>query len=56
MLIALSSALAAIAAISRLIHPAAVSHLPAVAAMIGFIGSEWVARTASASRQLGSRA
>jgi cation diffusion facilitator family transporter len=46
MLIALSSALAAAAAIDRLLHPATVSHLPwvAVAAVIGFIGNEWVAR------------
>ncbi|MGA2824765.1 MAG: cation diffusion facilitator family transporter [Streptosporangiaceae bacterium] len=45
-LIALSSALAAIAAVSRLLHPATVSYLPAVAAaaVIGFIGNEWVAR------------
>ena len=41
-LIALSSALAAVAAIIRLLHPATVSHLPAVAAaaVIGFIGNE----------------
>ena len=45
-LIALSSALAAFAAIGRLLHPATVSYLPAVAAaaVIGFIGNEWVAR------------
>jgi len=45
-LIALSSALAAAAAVSRLLHPATVSYLPAVAAaaVIGFIGNEWVAR------------
>jgi cation diffusion facilitator family transporter len=45
-LIALSSALAAVAAIIRLLHPATVSYLPAVAAaaVIGFIGNEWVAR------------
>ena len=58
-LIALSSALAAIVAISRLIHPAAVSHLPAVAAaaMIGFIGNEWVARyRIRVGREIGSAA
>ena len=58
-LIALSSALAAIAAISRLIHPAAVSYLPAVAAaaMIGFIGNEWVARyRLRVGREIGSAA
>ena len=58
-LIALSSALAAIAAISRLIHPAAVSYLPAVAAaaMIGFIGNEWVARyRIRVGREIGSAA
>jgi cation diffusion facilitator family transporter len=45
-LIALSAALAAAAAIDRLLHPVKVSYLPwvAVAAVIGFIGNEWVAR------------
>jgi len=45
-LIALSSALAAAAAVTRLLHPATVTYLPAVAAaaVIGFIGNEWVAR------------
>ncbi len=45
-LIALSAAAAAVAAIDRLLHPATVSHLPwvAVAAVIGFVGNEWVAR------------
>jgi len=44
--IAASSALAALTAIDRLASPRAVSHLPAVAAaaVIGFIGNEWVAR------------
>jgi cation diffusion facilitator family transporter len=45
-LIALSAALAAAAAVDRLLHPVKVSYLPwvAVAAVIGFIGNEWVAR------------
>jgi cation diffusion facilitator family transporter len=45
-LIALSAAAAAVAAVDRLLHPARVSHLPwvAVAAVIGFVGNEWVAR------------
>jgi cation diffusion facilitator family transporter len=58
-LVALSSALAATAAIIRLIHPAAVSHLPAVAtaAVIGFIGNEWVARyRIRVGREIGSAA
>jgi cation diffusion facilitator family transporter len=44
--IAASSALAAYTAIDRLLSPRAISHLPAVAAaaVIGFIGNEWVAR------------
>src|SRR6201994_4947729 len=45
-LIALSAALAAAAAVDRLLHPARVTYLPWVAgaAVIGFIGNEWVAR------------
>ena len=58
-LIALSSALAAAAAISRLLHPATVSYLPAVAAaaIIGFLGNEGVARyRIRAGREIGSAA
>ncbi|HEY2521040.1 MAG TPA: cation diffusion facilitator family transporter [Streptosporangiaceae bacterium] len=46
LLIALSAAVAAVAAADRLVHPVTVSHLPwvAVAAVIGFAGNEWVAR------------
>ncbi len=57
--IALSSALAAAAAISRLLHPATVSHLPAVAAaaVIGFLGNEGVARyRIRVGREIGSAA
>jgi cation diffusion facilitator family transporter len=45
-LIALSAAATAVAAVDRLLHPVRVSHLPwvAVAAVIGFVGNEWVAR------------
>ncbi len=45
-LIALSAAAAAVAAVDRLLHPVHVSHLPWVAgaAVIGFVGNEWVAR------------
>ncbi|MFJ8311387.1 MULTISPECIES: cation diffusion facilitator family transporter [unclassified Streptomyces] len=44
--IAASSALAAYAAVDRLLNPREVSHLGAVAvaAVVGFIGNEWVAR------------
>jgi len=44
--IALSSALAAVAAVTRLVHPVTVNYLPAVAAaaVIGCAGNEWVAR------------
>ncbi len=44
--IAASSALAGYQAIQRLLHPADVSHLPAVAAaaLVGFVGNETVAR------------
>ena len=58
-LIALSSALAGIAAVSRLLHPATVSYLPAVAAaaVTGFIGNEWVARyRIRVGREIGSAA
>ena len=58
-LIALSSALAATAAISRLLHPATVSYLPAVAAaaVIGFLGNEGVARyRIRVGREIGSAA
>ena len=58
-LIALSAALAAAAAIDRLLHPAKVSYLPwvAVAAVIGFIGNEWVARyRIRVGREIGSAA
>ncbi len=58
-LIALSAALAAAAAIDRLLHPVTVTHLPwvAVAAVIGFIGNEWVARyRIRVGRSIGSAA
>ncbi|HEY4853875.1 MAG TPA: cation diffusion facilitator family transporter [Streptosporangiaceae bacterium] len=59
MAIAASSALAAFEAISRLLHPHAVSHLiaVAVAALIGFAGNELVARyRISTGRKIGSAA
>jgi cation diffusion facilitator family transporter len=58
-LIALSAALAAGAAVDRLLHPVTVTHLPwvAVAAVIGFIGNEWVARyRIRVGRSIGSAA
>lgn len=58
-MIALSSALAAYAAIERLIHPRAVTHLWAVAgaALVGFLGNEIVARyRIRIGRQIGSAA
>ena len=58
-LIALSAALAAAAAVDRLLHPVTVTHLPwvAVAAVIGFIGNEWVARyRIRVGRSIGSAA
>jgi cation diffusion facilitator family transporter len=58
-LIALSSVLAAVAAISRLVHPATMSYVPAVAvaAVIGFAGNEWVARyRIRVGRSIGSAA
>ena len=44
-LIALSAATSAVVAVDRLLHPVRVTHLPwvAVAAVIGFVGNEWVA-------------
>ncbi|HEV7205337.1 MAG TPA: cation diffusion facilitator family transporter [Jatrophihabitans sp.] len=58
-MIALSSGLAAYAAIERLIHPRAVTHLWAVAgaAVVGFLGNETVARyRIRVGRQIGSAA
>ena len=58
-MITLSSALAGYAAISRLIHPAAVTHLWAVAAaaVVGFAGNETVARyRITVGRRIGSAA
>jgi len=58
-LIALSSILAAVEAIGRLVHPATVSYVPAVAvaAVIGFAGNEWVARyRIRVGRSIGSAA
>jgi cation diffusion facilitator family transporter len=57
--IAASSALAAYAAIERLLHPREVSHLPyvAVAALVGFAGYEIVARyRITVGRRIGSAA
>lgn len=59
LLIAASSALAAFAAVDRLIHPRPVTHLAAVAlaALAGFIGNEWVARyRITTGRRIGSAA
>ena len=58
-MITLSSALAAFEAITRLIHPRVVSHLPivAAAAVAGFLGNEIVARyRIRVGRQIGSAA
>ncbi|MEO7193774.1 MAG: cation diffusion facilitator family transporter [Pseudonocardiaceae bacterium] len=58
-LIAASSALAGYAAIHRLLHPAEVFHLPAVAvaALVGFVGNEVVARyRIRVGRDIGSAA
>jgi cation diffusion facilitator family transporter len=58
-MITLSSALAAFEAIQRLIHPREVSHLWAVAAaaVVGFVGNEWVARyRITVGRRIGSAA
>jgi cation diffusion facilitator family transporter len=57
--IAASSALAGYEAVHRLLHPAAVSHLPyvAAAAVVGFLGNEIVARYRIAvGRRIGSAA
>ncbi|MEU9118427.1 cation diffusion facilitator family transporter [Streptomyces sp. NPDC048506] len=57
--IAVSSLLAAYEAIDRLLHPRDVSHLwaVAIAAVIGFIGNEWVARyRIRTGRRIGSAA
>ena len=57
--IAASSVLAAVIAVDRLTAPRGVSHLPAVAAaaVIGFIGNEWVARyRIRTGREIGSAA
>lgn len=57
--IAASSALAAWAAIDRLLNPQGISHLPAVAAaaLIGFTGNEWVARyRITTGKRIGSAA
>lgn len=54
-----SAAYAAWTAIDRLLHPEEVSHLPtvAVAAVIGFLGNEWVARyRIRVGREIGSAA
>ena len=58
-MIALSAGLAAYEAIDRLIRPHKVSHLwiVAAAAVVGFIGNEWVARyRISVGRRIGSAA
>jgi len=58
-MITLSAVLAAYEAIDRLIHPRAVSHLwvVAAAAVVGFIGNEWVARyRIRVGRRIGSAA
>ncbi|WP_375540831.1 cation diffusion facilitator family transporter [Streptomyces sp. TRM64462] len=57
--IAASAALAAYAAVDRLIHPRDVTHLWAVsgAALVGFLGNEWVARyRIRTGRRIGSAA
>ena len=58
-MITLSSGLAAFEAISRLVHPRTVTHLPivAAAAVVGFLGNEIVARyRIRVGRQIGSAA
>jgi cation diffusion facilitator family transporter len=58
-MIALSAVLAGYEAVDRLIHPRAVSHLwvVAAAAVVGFIGNEWVARyRIRVGRRIGSAA
>jgi len=57
--IAASAALAAYEAIDRLLNPRDISHLPvvAIAAVVGFIGNEWVARyRIRVGRKIGSAA
>ncbi|MER5181217.1 cation diffusion facilitator family transporter [Streptomyces sp. NPDC002896] len=57
--IGLSAAFAAWTAVDRLLHPRDVDHLPAVAAaaLIGFLGNEWVARyRIRTGRRIGSAA
>jgi cation diffusion facilitator family transporter len=57
--IAASAVLAAVTAIDRLTGPRQVSHLPAVAAaaVVGFVGNEWVARyRIRTGRRIGSAA
>ncbi len=59
LIIAASAVLAAYEAINRLMHPQVVTHLWAVAlaALVGFIGNEWVARYRIATgRRIGSAA
>ncbi|MEU5976856.1 cation diffusion facilitator family transporter [Streptomyces sp. NPDC047315] len=59
LVIAASAALAAVQALDRLLDPGDVSHLPAVAAaaLIGFVGNEWVARyRIRTGRRIGSAA
>jgi cation diffusion facilitator family transporter len=57
--IAASSALAAYEAVDRLLHPRDITHLwaVAIAALVGFIGNEWVARyRITTGRRIGSAA
>ena len=57
--IAASAAFAAWAAVDRLLDPRPVSHVPvvAVAALVGFVGNEWVARyRMRVGREIGSAA
>ncbi|EST36647.1 cation diffusion facilitator family transporter [Streptomyces roseochromogenus] len=57
--IAASSTLAAYEAVDRLLHPRDVTHLwaVAIAALVGFIGNEWVARyRITTGRRIGSAA
>jgi cation diffusion facilitator family transporter len=57
--IAASAVAAAVAAISRLVHPQPIDHLAyvAVAAVLGFIGNEWVAQyRIRVGRRIGSAA
>ena len=59
LVIAASSALAAYEAVNRLLHPRDVTHLWAVAlaAVVGFVGNEWVARyRITTGRKIGSAA